>query len=331
MRMNWLLAVLGLTAGVGNAVAQQIGPLLDVRAEVRPVSYHFPVGQPVWVRFTIENLSEEPVTLQVPGTEPEIPAPEAGLPLAHIFSGGATAGVTVTTEAGRRWDQPVGHRTASQAPILLVAPRSSVGTTLDLREYFPVLRGAGRFRVEWRPYRGALDANPVVLTIAKLKLCEIVTDAGNMTMRFFYEDAPLHVANFIELAKSGFYSGNAFHRIEPGYFLQGGCPRGDGTGIRLDGKRIPAEFNGHLVDKGTVAMALLDDDPDSASCQFFICNTRQKDWDGRYTVFGELVGEESFATLDRLMTTEVDELGRPLQTLHMRNVRIIDAPSGGFP
>jgi len=73
-------------------------------------------------------------------------------------------------------------------------------------------------------------------------------------------------------------------------------------------------------------MALLEDDPDSASCQFFICNTRQKDWDGRYTVFGHLVGDESNETLDRLMSAEVDESNRPVRTLHMRTVRIVDAP-----
>ena len=73
-------------------------------------------------------------------------------------------------------------------------------------------------------------------------------------------------------------------------------------------------------------MALLDDDPDSASCQFFICNTRQKDWNGRYTVFGRLEGEESYDTFERLMATAVDAASRPLRTLTMRNVRVIDAP-----
>ncbi|MGD2109356.1 MAG: peptidylprolyl isomerase [Phycisphaerae bacterium] len=332
MRTSWLiLGVLSVGWAAGEAPAQPVNPLLEVRAELRPVSYHFAVGQPVWVRFTIENLSDDAVTLQVPGTEPEIPSPESGLPHSHVFSGGNSSGVAVLTEAGRRLDQPVGHRPEEQAPILIVGPHSSVGSTLDLREYFPVLRGAGRYRIEWQPYRGLVSSHPVVLTVAALKLCEIVTDDGAMMMRFFYEDAPSTVANFIELAKSGFYSSKVFHRIEPGYLIQGGCPRGDGTGIRLDGKRIPAEFNGRIMDKGRVAMALLNDDPDSASCQFFICNTRQKDWDGRYTVFGELVGEESFATLERLMNRDVDEQGRPLDPLYMRSVRIIDAPSDALP
>ena len=73
-------------------------------------------------------------------------------------------------------------------------------------------------------------------------------------------------------------------------------------------------------------MALLDDAPDSASCQFFICNTEQKDWDGRFTIFGRLTGEESYETLDKLMATEADAQGRPLRPLQMRTVRITDAP-----
>ena len=94
----------------------------------------------------------------------------------------------------------------------------------------------------------------------------------------------------------------------------------------MDGRRIPAEFNNRPHEKGTVSMALLDDDPDSASCQFFICNTRQKDWDGRYTVFGELAGEVALQTLDRLMALPVDDHSRPKQTLYIRAVRVVDAP-----
>jgi cyclophilin family peptidyl-prolyl cis-trans isomerase len=108
--------------------------------------------------------------------------------------------------------------------------------------------------------------------------------------------------------------------------ILGGCPRGDGTGIRPDGRRIPAEFNSRPHQKGSVSMALLDDDPDSASCQFFICYTRQKDWDGRYAVFGELAGDESFETLDRMMAITADEAGRPTQPVVMRAVRVTNMP-----
>ena len=213
----------------------------------------------------------------------------------------------------------------------MTAPRSSVGITVDLREYFPALRGAGQYRVTWRPYGGAVESATAVVTIAPLKQAQIITDSGILTIRLLYADAPNHVANFVELAGNGFYDGHTFHRLEPGYLLQGGCPRGDGTGIRPDGKRIPAEFNGHSMRKGSVAMALLDDDPDSASSQFFICNTRQKEWDGRYTIFGQLIGEASYETLDRLMTSSVDANARPTEPLHMRSVRVIDAPTDAYP
>jgi peptidyl-prolyl cis-trans isomerase B (cyclophilin B) len=308
------------------AFAQDATPIPGIRAHLRPQSYHYPVGRPVWVLLAIENTADKPITLTVPGTEPEIPSPEMGLPLAHVFSGGSTSGIVVTTDSGRPWDMPVGYRSPITAPILMLAPHSTVGTTIDLKEYFPTLRSAGQYRITWRPYAGGAVSNTVLVTVASLKQAEILTDEGTMTIRFFYEDAPQTVANFIELAKSGFYNGKTFHRLAPGYLIQGGCPRGDGTGIRLNGKRIPAEFNSRPHEKGSVSMALLEDGPDSASCQFFICNTREKDWDGRYTVFAHLVGDESYEAFDRLMSEPVDEQSRPIRTLYMRTVRITEAP-----
>lgn len=325
-----LIAVALLQSGTAGR-PQSEHPFAAVHAELHPVSPRIPVGQPVWVRFSIENRGSQATTLTVPGARPAIPSPEVGLPLAHIFSGGSTTGVSVKTESGRQWEEPVGFRSHAEAPILMIAPHSSVGITVDLRDYFPVLRGAGRYRVTWSPYGGQVHSDPIVLLIAPLKHAEIVTDEGTLTLRFFYSDAPLTVDNFLELAESGFYNGKTFHRLEPGYLLQGGCPRGDGTGIRPDGKRLPPEFNAHPMSKGTVAMALLEGDPYSASCQFFICYTRQREWDGKYTAFAELIGDASFDTLDRLMATEVDENSRPVHPLVMRQVRVIDAPADEVP
>ena len=313
------------------AAAQSLTILPGVRAELRPISPQVPTGQPVWIRFSIHNMNDDAVTLQVPGKELTIPSPEVGLPTSHVLSGNSPSGLTVTADSGRHWDEPLGYKSPDEAPLLLLAPHSTVGTTLNLRDYYPAFRGAGQFRITWQQYGGTVNTESVVVTIAPLKHVEINTDEGAMTIRLFYADAPNHVANFLDLAQSGFYTGKSFHRIEPGYLLQGGCPRGDGTGIRPDGKRVAAEFHGHAFRKGSVAMALLDDDPDSASCQFFIGNTRQKEWDGRYTIFGELVGEQSFETLERLMATPVDDQGRPTQPLIMRNTRVIDAPPDEVP
>ncbi len=327
MQAKRLCALIAVVLWPASALGQAPAPIPGIQVRLEPRSYHVRVSRPVMVTLTIENTSDKPITLTVPGTQPEIPSPEMCLPLPHVFSGDATSGITVVTERGHEWEAAVGYRAPSTAPILLLGPHGSVGTTIDLREFYPALRSPGQYRITWRPYGGRAVSETVLVTIANLKQARIVMDDGTMTVRLFYEDAPRTVADFIELAKSDFYDGKTFHRLEPGYFLQGGCPRGDGTGVRADGKRIPAEFNGRPHDKGSVAMALLDDDPDSASCQFFICYTRQQDWDGRYTVFGELVGEESMATLDRLMAVPVDELSRPRRTLYMRNVRIVDAPS----
>ena len=329
MRTITLCAGLALGTFPHLCLAEPDGNGAAIRAHVTVLSRQVPLNHPVWARFSIENVSAEPITLTVPGTEPDLPSPEVGLPLSHIFSGaGSTAsGVSIVTVSGQTWEQPVGFRKPQRAPILLLAPNGTVGTVIDLREYFPSLRGAGTYRLNWQPYGGAAKSNVEQLTIAPRKQVEIVTDAGKMTVRLFYDDAPHHVENFIELVGSGFYTGLTFHRIEPGYLIQGGCPRGDGTGIRTDGKRVAAEFNDRPHHKGSVSMALLGDDPDSASCQFFISNTRMKEWDGRYTVFGELVGDESLQTLDRLMQSPVDAQGRPVATIPMRTVRAVDAPA----
>lgn len=327
MRLHRFLWILAVAVCCTLATAQEMNLIPGIRATLRPKSYYVPTGQPVWMQFIIENETDEPITLTVPGTEPEVPSPEMGLPLAHLFSGGTTSGVRVTTGSGRRWEKPVGYRMPSRAPILIVGARSQVGTTVDLRDYYPTLRSAGQYRISWKPYNGGAYSESILITIAPRKQVEIITDDGKITIELLYDHAPNHVKNFLELAKSNFFTGQIFHRLEPGYILQGGCSRGDGTGIRLDGKRLKAEFNQWPHHKGTVSMALLDDDHDSASSQFFICYTRQKDWDGKYTAFGQLIGDDSYETLDRLMATPIDNDGRPIRDLRLRTVRIIDAPS----
>lgn len=325
MRLSKILTAGAIAALAASAAAEPKDVGTGVKARINLATRHVPLNQPVWAHFTIENTTNDPITLTVPGTEPDLPNPEIGLPLAHVFSGSGsgTPGLKITTQSGQSWTEPVGFRRPERAPILLLAPRASVGALVDLRDYFPTLRGAGTYKISWEPYSGA-GQDSTTLTIAPRKQVELVTDEGKLTMRLFYDEAPAHVENFLDLVKLNFYSGLTFHRVEPGYLIQGGCPRGDGTGIRLDGKRIPAEPNSLPHQKGSVSMALLGDDPDSASCQFFISNTRMREWDGVYTVFAELVGEDSLATLDRLMSTPVDAQGRPQKSLQIRSVQLSD-------
>ena len=108
-------------------------PIEGIRARVQPASYQTPLGKPVHVVFTIENTSDEAITLTVPGTKPDIPSPEAGLPLSHVFSGADGTGVELSSASGRTWSSPLGLRRAEIAPIRVIAPHAVVGAAVNVR------------------------------------------------------------------------------------------------------------------------------------------------------------------------------------------------------
>jgi peptidyl-prolyl cis-trans isomerase B (cyclophilin B) len=108
---------------------------------------------------------------------------------------------------------------------------------------------------------------------------------GTISIEFYPDSAPNTVANFEKLANSGFYNGLTFHRVEPGFVVQGGDPNGDGTGG--PGYKIKAEFNQRKHITGTVAMARASQ-PDSAGSQFYICLAPAPFLDNQYTVFGQV-------------------------------------------
>ena len=109
---------------------------------------------------------------------------------------------------------------------------------------------------------------------------------GEIRLEFSPEDAPKTVENFVTLAKKGFYNGLNFHRVVPDFVVQGGCPKGNGTGG--PGYTIKAEFNKQKHVRGTLAMAR-SQDPDSAGSQFYVCYGNTPHLDGQYTVFGKVV------------------------------------------
>ena len=109
---------------------------------------------------------------------------------------------------------------------------------------------------------------------------------GEIRLEFYPEDAPKTVENFVTLAKKGFYNGLNFHRVVPDFVVQGGCPKGNGTGG--PGYMIKAGFNKQKHVRGTLAMAR-SQSPDSAGSQFYICYGATPHLDGQYTVFGKVV------------------------------------------
>jgi len=154
----------------------------------------------------------------------------------------------------------------------------------------------------------------------------IETKFGSMEIRFFPDKAPKHVENFITLAKSGFYDKTIFHRVIPGFMIQGGDPNTKDEknksqyGMGGPGHRVKAEFNDRPHVRGTVSMAR-SPDPDSAGSQFFIVVKDSPSLDGKYTVFGEVV--KGMEVADKIVSQPRDARDNPLERIEM-TVRIVE-------
>jgi peptidyl-prolyl cis-trans isomerase B (cyclophilin B) len=153
----------------------------------------------------------------------------------------------------------------------------------------------------------------------------IETKLGNMELRFFPDVAPNHVNNFIELAKKGFYDGTTFHRVIPGFMIQGGDPNSKSEdrsrhGMGSPGYNVKAEFNEKSHKRGILSMAR-SADPDSAGSQFFICVADSTFLDRQYTVFGEVVSGLDVA--DKIVNQARDRRDNPLERVEMK-VKIVE-------
>jgi len=118
-----------------------------------------------------------------------------------------------------------------------------------------------------------------------MKKAVIETDKGNIELTLFEKEAPNTVANFEKLANTGFYDGLTFHRVIPDFVIQGGCPKGNGTGG--PGYTIKCEINPHKHSTGALSMAHAG--KDTGGSQFFITHSPQPHLDGNHTVFGKVI------------------------------------------
>lgn len=302
-------------------------PLAPIRAELRTSRKAVLAGRPVWVEFTLTNLTGGSLSLEVPGRThvPRGDLPIA-LPLSHVFSGTNGVAVTVTNSHGDDVSRVTPPRVTGPIPQVALASQGSLGLRVDLARYYEALTRPGTYTLVWRPYEGQVTSNALEIKIMPERQAVILTEYGKMTMRFYFNEAPNHVANFIELASEQFYDNLAFNRVIPGGLIQGGDPRGDRRGIRPDGKRLKAEFSDISFERGTVGMARSPRDPDSASCQFFICLSRQPSFDGKQTAFGYLVGEESFEVLRRIASVPTDSADRPRSPVYIRAISLENVP-----
>ena len=155
-------------------------------------------------------------------------------------------------------------------------------------------RGGPRLPIDQRPPVYPGGAAPTASNEARPDpLCVIETNKGVIMIRLFRKQAPRTVAHFMELVQSGFYNGLIFHRVEPGFVIQGGCPNGDGSGLYNDPKSgkpkmVPLETSSQLSHNaaGVVALARFPKNPNSASCQFYITLQPQPRLDHQYSIFG---------------------------------------------
>ena len=143
-----------------------------------------------------------------------------------------------------------------------------------------------------------------------MKKATIETEKGTMLLEMFDDDAPNTVANFEKLANSGFYDGLKFHRVIPDFVIQGGCPKGDGTGG--PGYKIKCELNGkkQYHDRGVISMAHAG--RDTGGSQFFICHSRNNTahLDRNHTVFGKIIENvdavDAIRQGDKILTIRVE-------------------------
>jgi len=179
-----------------------------------------------------------------------------------------------------------------------------------------------------------LTRNLVVILLSTLLLTAVVsaqeiavieTKFGKIEMEFFADKAPGHVKNFKDLAKKGFYDGTIFHRVIPGFMIQGGDPNTKSDdrathGMGGPGYSIQAEFNDTPHNRGVLSMAR-SQNPNSAGSQFFIVVKKASFLDGKYTAFGKVLS--GMAVADQIVNAPRDKRDNPDERIEMK-VKVVN-------
>ena len=152
---------------------------------------------------------------------------------------------------------------------------------------------------------------------------ELDTSKGKITLDMWPDVAPGHCKNMIGLAKIGYYDGVVFHRVIPGFVIQGGCPQGTGTGG--PGYTIKAEFNQKKHEGGVLSMARTSD-PNSAGSQFFLCLGRVPHLDNQYTGFGKTADDESLKVVMAIGGVKTASGDRPVEDVTIKKATVHELP-----
>jgi cyclophilin family peptidyl-prolyl cis-trans isomerase len=228
----------------------------------------------------------------------------------------------------------------------------AAGKSVDAKTLFPQLSSLGTYVLYAVPkgkslpefvgtpvvieVRGDKEGGPKpsVTSVKPLQYAVMDTADGPVKMMFYYDVAPLTVDNFLNLAQQGYFDGLTFHRIVPGFVIQGGDPRGDGTGG--PGYSVDAEFNARPHEVGVLSMAR-SQDPNSAGSQFFVCLDYEhtKSLDHKYTAFGKVV--DGMSAVNKIAATPLadEKNGVPktpqiIKSITVKSVTPNDNPYADF-
>ena len=162
------------------------------------------------------------------------------------------------------------------------------------------------------PREPEMKIDPTKVYVAKMD-----TTAGPIVLELYPKLAPHHVNSFVFLAKEGYYNGVIFHRVIPGFMIQGGDPTGTGTGG--PGYNLKAEFNDTKHVRGVLSAARTSD-PDSAGSQFFIMHGTAPSLDNKYTAYGKVI--EGIETVDKIVNAPVGDNDRPNNPTKINKISI---------
>jgi cyclophilin family peptidyl-prolyl cis-trans isomerase len=263
-----LAAAIAATSLASGAIAPCGRGDGDLVVTLAPDGAFLQAGKPVRVKLALENRGRASVAV----------------PNGVLFGQGLK--VTLADGSERAVQETVAPAAARQ-PLLLPAG-GSAAATIDLAPLLPdVFANAGKYTV--RAAVAGVDAAPLELELARDWTgfhALLSTEFGEIELEFFPDVAPRTVANFLALVDQHFYDGLGFHRIVKGFMVQGGDPKGDGTGN--SGKFVQFEKSGVKHERGVISMAR-QADFNSASCQFFLVHQTAPFLDGNYAAFGRIV------------------------------------------
>jgi cyclophilin family peptidyl-prolyl cis-trans isomerase len=146
----------------------------------------------------------------------------------------------------------------------------------------------------------------------------LATSEGEIRIELFADRAPKTVRNFVDLAKKGFYDGTTFHRVIPGFMIQGGDPKGDGTGG--PGYEIPDEFHPELSHSGPGILSMANAGPNTGGSQFFITLAATSWLDRKHAVFGKVIGGQS--VVEKIAAAPRDGRDRPKSPIKLTSVKV---------